>query len=364
MANKQTFLVLLALVLLPAVALGWCVGGAPPARDPDNDGLNDIQEEFFLTDPNDPDSDDNGVGDGDEDNDGDSIVNQDEPTLFSLEFYEDIFTQGRYALILEGSNLFDAPRGVTRGRVVFPDVNRSVSTSLRRRRHHQTRIYLRFSAARARRLLGDDLAGDVRFFNADGPTNTLHPVDMHCQPGPPSLMGAAYVRFKIAPGNARRYVVIGGCYLLERDRRFARGLVHHASDVIRIRAPHESVATLQSRVFVPVESLAKPDPVFPPPAPILVGDTLQVETEAGMSASVMVEDIIADLRIPQGNLEGDHDADRLTSRAELDRVPPTDPLMYDTDDDGVHDGLESGPNSDTDPLDPDSDGDGIRDGDE
>ncbi|MCI0636270.1 MAG: hypothetical protein L0206_20505, partial [Actinobacteria bacterium] len=147
-------------LIAPALALAWCVGGAPPARDPDDDGLNDIQEEFFATDPNDPDTDDDGTLDPDEDADGDGVLNQDEPTLFSLEFYADPFSRfRRYALVLEGTNLFDPGRSVDRGSVYFPQVDRSLATRLRQRRNFQTRVYLRLSSQRARRYLNEALDG-------------------------------------------------------------------------------------------------------------------------------------------------------------------------------------------------------------
>ena len=90
---SRVFLVGL-LAVLPLLALrvsahAWCVGGAPPALDEDNDGLNDIQERFFGTDPNNADTNGNGVLDGDEDNDHDGIPNKDEPTIFSLEGFVD-----------------------------------------------------------------------------------------------------------------------------------------------------------------------------------------------------------------------------------------------------------------------------------
>src|SRR5947208_15050445 len=72
-------------VLVPALAGAWCVGGAPPARDPDDDGLNDVQEQFFGTDPNNPDTDGDGILDDDEDFDIAGLPNKDQPILFSLQ---------------------------------------------------------------------------------------------------------------------------------------------------------------------------------------------------------------------------------------------------------------------------------------
>jgi hypothetical protein len=78
------------------------------------------------------------------------------------------------------------------------------------------------------------------------------------------------------------------------------------------------------------------------------GSTLQVSTRRGTSEPVVVEPVIAQLRIPGRNLDEDHDADGLTSLDELRRR--TDPLVTDTDADGRDDGAEvrAGGN----PLDP------------
>lgn len=357
-------MLLVLAVLVPALAYGWCVGGAPPARDPDDDGLNDIQEEFFATDSNDPDSDDDGIADSDEDNDGDGIPNKDEPHIFSLEFYRDIFSPSRrFALVLEGSNLFDPSRGLVKIGVGFPGSSRRLLTRLRSRRNLPTRIYLRLSPTRARKLLGETFGGDVRGETRLGVTNALHPVDMGCVAGgPPDVMGAAVIRFKLAQGNGRRYIVIGGCNLVERDGRFAVSKIRVDDHDIPVRAPGDSVATLPARIIIPGNSSAVLDPLYPWYDLIQVGDTLRVVTSAGVSNGVAVEDVIADLRIPNGNLDADHDRDGLTSAAEVAGV--TDPLSWDTDHDLLSDGVESAPGSPTDPLDPDTDADGILDGDE
>ncbi|TMB45386.1 MAG: hypothetical protein E6J55_05580 [Deltaproteobacteria bacterium] len=101
-------LAVVSLVAFRVPAHAWCVGGAPPALDEDNDGLNDIQERFFGTDPNNPDTNGNGILDGDEDADGDGIPNKDEPTIFSLEGFVDPFAARTHniALVIEGTNLF------------------------------------------------------------------------------------------------------------------------------------------------------------------------------------------------------------------------------------------------------------------
>ena len=61
-----------------------------------------------------------------------------------------------------------------------------------------------------------------------------------------------------------------------------------------------------------------------------------------------------------GNLQNDPDNDGLTN--EQENAIGTDPNDPDTDDDGVNDGVEVNGVNDTDPLNPDSDGDGLCDG--
>jgi hypothetical protein len=342
----------------------WCVGGAPPARDGDDDGLNDIQEAFFGTDPANPDTDGDGIPDGEEDHDGDGVQNRDEPTMFSLEIFEDHFTNSRrkrIGLVLEGTNLFDLERGVRRSSVVFPGYPRFRHASFARRLHTRTRIYLRLQRHVAERLLGADLTGDLRVETAIGQTNTLHPVPMFCQDEAPHLMGAAIVRFKTRPdGNIRRYVVLGGCNMLDRStRQQAVTAVRVRGHDIVIRSPYGNSAMLPTRLFVPTRSQRRPDPIYPFDDDIDPGDVVRVVTSGGVSEPMVVEGNIAELTIPGPNLDDDHDLDRLTTREEL--AIGTDPLVHDTDGDGLPDGLEVAL-GETDPRDPDTDGDGVLDG--
>ena len=258
-------LALLVTALWSSPVHAWCVGGAPPARDGDGDGLNDIQEAFFGTDPANPDSDGDGIPDGEEDLDGDGVQNRDEPTMFSLEIFEDGFTnsrRGRIGLVLEGTNLFDLERGVRRSSVVFPDYPRARHASFGRRLHSRPRVYLRLERSVAERLLGEDLTGNLRVETAIGETNTLHPVPMFCDDDAPHLMGAAIIRFKTRPdGNIRRYVVLGGCNMLDRsERRTAVTAVRVRGHDIVIRSPYGNSAMLPTRLFVPTRSQRRTDP--------------------------------------------------------------------------------------------------------
>jgi Bacterial TSP3 repeat len=346
-------------LLMPALALAWCVGGAPPARDGDGDGLNDIQETFFGTDPGLADTDGDGTPDGAEDADADGIANQDEGNLFSIEAFADPFAGGRrFSLVLEGTRLFEG--GVHRVTVVFPDNGRYRRVRLGSRFQSRTRLYLRLSRRLADRLLGATRDGQVRVVTANGDTNVLHPVPMHCDPELPMLMGAAVVELRtpVAPAPLR-YVVIGGCNLLDREpQRVASTRVRVGGHDIVIRAPYGGAAMLPARILVPMHSLALPDPLRPPAADVAVGDPVQVVTSAGASNTVVVEPPIAQLRIPPADVDEDHDGDRLTSLAEL--ALGTDPLVWDTDGDGLSDGAEV-VRMRTDPLDPDTDGDGVLD---
>src|SRR5262249_14164387 len=130
--------VLLCLVVLsvPRMVGAWCVGGAPPALDADGDDLNTLQEEFFGTDPNNPDTEGNGVLDSNEDSDGDGVPNKDEPSIFSIEGFVDPFANvnSNHALLIEGMNLFNGgcPGGSSQcmgsaSNVVFTAAGRTVS---------------------------------------------------------------------------------------------------------------------------------------------------------------------------------------------------------------------------------------------
>lgn len=357
-------LLLLASVLLPRMADAWCVGGAPPARDGDDDGLNDIQEAFFGTNPANPDTNGNGIGDGEEDRDSDGVQNRDEPTMFSLEIFRDDFANGRrnrIALVLEGSNLFDLERGSRRASVVFPDVDRRRRARYSGGLNKATRVYLRLSERSATRLLGDDLTGNLWVETAIGSTNILHPMPMFCDDDAPHVMAAAIVRFKTRPDGAiRRYVAIGGCNMLDRmERKTALTSIRVADHDIVLRSPYGNTAMLPTRVFVPTRSQSRDDPTYPWDDDLDPGDVVRVVTSGGVSDPVEIQGNIAELTIPKSNLEDDHDDDGLTSAEEL--ALGTDPLVHDTDGDGLSDGLEVSL-GETDPRDRDTDGDGILDG--
>lgn len=75
--SQTTFYqVALYILLLATSFLLPCCAGPVEDRDSDNDGLTDLcEEQVFLTDPYDRDTDDDGILDGDEDHDGDGINN-------------------------------------------------------------------------------------------------------------------------------------------------------------------------------------------------------------------------------------------------------------------------------------------------
>ena len=342
-------------VLVPALAGAWCVGGAPPARDPDDDGLNDVQEQFFGTDPNNPDTDGDGILDGDEDFDMDGIPNKDEPIIFSLEAFDDPFARPprNFGLVIEGTHLFGLRRQI---RVDFPGKRRFFQVRRGGKLNRDVRVYLRVTPKEARALAGVAL-------KAHGPrdTNFVHFMPMHCEPGPPMLMASAFVHLKTRLKGVRhdlQYVAIGGCNLLDRKGGRVRTRVRLADQDVLIRAPFGGIATLPSRVLVPARSVAKPDLLRPPPYVIRVGDTVRIVTAAGVSNAVAVDGEIANVRVPADDLDEDHDQDGLTSAEEIELG--TDPLVFDTDRDGLSDDQEV--SRGLDPLDPDSNDDGILDG--
>lgn len=356
---RALLMALSCVLLAPEPTLAWCVGGAPPARDGDTDGLNDVQEQFFGTDPADPDSDDDLVPDNLEDLDGDGRVNQDEPHIFSIEFYRAPFGTPRMELVLEGTHLFSPESQVRVATIEFSSTGR-----FRRARHagnnRRSRVELRLSSALAEDLLGATLEGDIRIASALGSSNTLHPVPMPCESPEPHLMGAAIVELRTpSQPEPLRYVAVGGCNLLDtgsRPRVWTRIVV----DGETFSLPGRALATtlLPTRVLVPARWRSVDDPALPRPPDLAVGNSIQIETESGLSNAVTVEPAIAQLRIPDSHLDEDHDGDRLNSRRELEAG--TDPLVFDTDRDGLSDTREL--RGSTDPLDPDTDGNGILDG--
>ncbi|TMA37816.1 MAG: hypothetical protein E6J79_09100 [Deltaproteobacteria bacterium] len=353
-------LVVVVLVLgLRVPARAWCVGGAPPALDGDNDGLNDIQERFFGTDPNNPDTDGNGVLDGDEDNDHDGIANKDEPTIFSLEGFVDPFAPRtrNVALVIEGTNLFPHFVGSI-NRINFIQTRQLIWNSQRRKLNKRVRLYLRMPWSRAQRLVGK-----LEVETAVGDTNLLSFERMNCPGGGAQVMGAAIVNLKTRLKGTTyhlSYVAIGGCNLIVREGKRARTRVRLRDHDILLRVPYGGIQVLPTRVMIPAHDTAKSDPIYPYSDDINVGDPISIVTDFGQSNTVTVDPPIADLRIPTEDLGEDHDQDGLTSDLELQIG--TDPLAYDTDHDKLSDGqeIERG----TDPLDPDTNGDGLFDGDE
>lgn len=363
MVVRSAALLLLALLaLVPRVTHAWCVGGAPPARDADGDGLNDIQEQFFGTDPSDADSDDDGTLDGEEDADGDGILDQDEPTLFSLELFEDVFASRgkRFGIVLEGTNLFDPARGQNRAVVDALGADRA-RLARPDKLNGRTRVYLRMSPSQAKSFLGEALDRAISVRTPDGTSPVFHPMYMPCMPGPPKLMAAAIIEFRTRTlGSPLRYVVIGGCNLLDKERkRVASTTVRLADHDIPLRAQYGGVGMLPTRIFIPKRSRAKADPSYPFfPDLIDQGDQIRVVTSQGVSNAVPVDPVIAQHRIPTSHLVEDHDHDGVSTQRELQL--DTDPLVWDTDGDGLSDGAEV--IRGTDPRDRDSDGDGILDG--
>lgn len=348
-------------LLAPTLTHAWCVGGAPPARDADADGLNDIQEQFFGTDPADADSDDDFVTDNLEDLDEDGRVNQDEPHIFSIELYEAPFGSPRIELVIEGTHLLLPESGARFAMVEFLTTG-GTRRVLHAGRNRRSRLELRLSTARADALLGTTRDSDIRLASLLGESNVLHPVPMPCESPEPHLMGAAVVELRTpSQPEALRYVAIGGCNLLDvgtRPRIWTRFVVGGEAFAIAGRALASTL--LPTRILVPLRWRSVDDPALPRPPDLIPGTNVQIETDDGLSNVVTVEPPIAQLRIPSSHLDEDHDGDRLTSRRELELG--TDPLVLDTDRDGLSD-MREVQRGTTDPLDPDTDGDGALDGD-
>lgn len=356
---------LLAASLLLGVPRGghtWCVGGAPPAHDEDDDGLNDIQERFFGTDPLNPDTDGNGILDGDEDFNGNGIPNKDEPTIFSLEGFIDPFAprSRNVALVIEGTNLFNLFPSATSNRVCFSSSGLCVRMRAHGQFNKRVRVYLLASPR-----IADKITGDLVINTPVGSTPHLMFKRMECRAGRPTLMGAARVNLKTRYKSVLyrlHYVAIGGCNLIERQGRKVVTRVRLADnhDIV-IRMPYGGIQALPTRLLVPAHSLAKPDPAYPFDDDIHKGDLVRVVTSQGESNAIAVDDETANLRIPKEDLVEDHDGDGITSADELELG--TDPLVFDTDHDKLSDGQEIRSGR-TDPLDPDTNGDGILDGDQ
>jgi hypothetical protein len=347
----------------PAIAFAWCVGGAPPARDADDDGLNDIQEAFFATDPDDPDTDGDGTLDPAEDANLVGTVNELEPHIFSIEFFRDPFHPGRTGALFEGVNLFAAEVGTQTATISVLDTGMRRRVNYTKRRNRRTQIYVRLTSAQALRLFGSGDSPTIEVEARRGTTNTLSPTIMRCMPGVPKLMGAAIVeiRSSVIP-EPLRYVVIGGCNLVDpAGGRAVRTRIRLADGDVELRGRYFSAAVVPSRLLVPTVSRAVSDPALPGWEEIEEGDEVKVVNAYGESMPATVEPPIAQITIPPSGIDEDHDQDGLTSLVEIGIG--TDPLLLDTDRDGIDDGreVEGGV---FDPLDPDSDGDLILDGDE
>ncbi len=384
--NALAVALVLTALLMPTPARTWCIGaplgpdGLPmvePVLDADGDGLNNLQEAFLGTDPNDPDSDGDGIDDGDEDIDG--VRNLDRPSLFSAERYADPNDpENRQIVVVEGTNLFRSRRQAGVAWVQVEDTGRRRLVRQTLRGNNQNRIALRMPNARANRLLGPLPSRlFVRNLGRQG-TNRLElmPMDIDCPD--PHLMGAALIRLHAEIDGAIQtfeYVGIGGCGLVKRlnfrDVAATVVLADHGLPVdgeyrFRLEGPSQSVPLIGSRILTPVRPRIVADALNPIPEntdELRVGDFLTVVrgTEAiAPTQVVMVKQMVADLTIPESNLSADHDGDGIPSNVEIREG--TDPLVYDTDRDGLHDGVER--RTDFDPNDPDTDDDGISDRDE
>lgn len=379
-------LVLAALLLTPSSLVAWCIGaplgpdGQPmvdPVLDADGDGLNNLQEAFLGTDPDDPDSNGDGVRDGDEQVEG--VRNLDRPSLFSAERYADPNDpDNRQVVVVEGTNLFRSRRrpGVAWLQVEDTGRRRQVRQTLRG--NNQNRIALRLPNARANRLLGP--LPSRLFVRNLGRQSTnrleLMPMDIDCPE--PHLMGAALIRLHAEIDGTIEtfeYIGIGGCGLVRRinSRDVAATVVlsDHNLPVdgeyrFRLEGPSQSVPLIGSRILTPVRPRIVADALNPIPEntdELRVGDFLTVVhgTDAvAPTQVVMVKQLVADLTIPQSNLSADHDGDGIPSNVEIREG--TDPLVYDTDRDGLHDGVER--RTEFDPNDPDTNDNGVLDRDE
>ena len=387
MKRKLGMAALLATLALQggaAPGLAWCIGaplidGQPvvePVLDLDGDGLNNLQERLFGTDPENPDSDGDGVSDAEETING--VRNIDRPSIFSIERFADPEEPAeRQIVVIEGTNLFRGRRNSGIAFVSVEETGRRRLVRQARRGNNQNRVALSFSNAAAQRFLGSPPAG--LFVRSAGRqrANTLTLPAMEIACAAPHLMGAALIRLHARVDGQMRvfeYVGIGGCGLVQ-----ARAGLGVAGTVVlpegnrlgagaeyrfEIGGPGNTVSLLGSRILTPVRPLIKPDALNPLPVgtdELRVGDLVAVARDMIApveSSPVIVEGLTADLTIPESNLANDHDGDGLLTVAEI--RDGTDPLMFDTDRDGLSDGVER--RVGLDPNDPDSDDDGVRDG--
>jgi len=387
----------LILVLVWALQSGpvhaWCIGapvidGQPvvePVLDTDGDGLNNLQEANAGTDPTKADTDGDGTPDADEVIDGVRLI--DRPSLFSVERFTDpVFPLRREIVVLEGTNLFDYGRrvlGRRNGSFAWAHVEETGLRRLVRQRrssNNQNRVAVSLTRARARQFLGE-LPSHLFVETATRRvTNSLllPPMDIDC--AEPHLLGAALIRLRTRVDGAdsiHEYIGIGGCGLVRpAGTRMLRGnivLTEHALPVagdyrLNIIGVNGGVPLMGSRILTPVTPLIKADDLNPIGAAVReidIGDRLTVVISADApvpanAQTVVVEGLIADLTIPESNLNDDHDGDGLRSADEIRHG--TDPLVFDTDRDGLSDRLDR--QLGFDPNDPDSDDDGVSDGDE
>ncbi|MFQ5666070.1 MAG: hypothetical protein ACE5I7_06515 [Candidatus Binatia bacterium] len=396
---NRSLAVVLVVLLSSVVArqgVAWCIGGAPPpgapadllkVLDPDGDGLNNLQEALFGTDPNRADTDGDGILDGDEQAAG--VRNVDRPSLFSVERFGDPRRADSQVLVLEGTNLFSGGdrirnllrklRPSRRSVVIVEETRRRIRARENRRGNTQARIVVRLPPPRAERFLGE-LPAHVFVRTRNGRTNSMPimPMDLHCSP--PELMAAALITLRTELDGVKHqlnYIGIGGCGLIDATSGaqvkttvdlMDRQNPGPAEYSICLSGPRRGAALIGSRILTPVRPGIKVDKLNPLPAgtdEVSVGDKLTVRTAGGTGIDVVTGDSfvtvgprVADLTIPESNLYDDHDGDGLVSADEL-RIG-TDPLMFDTDRDGLPDGLEL--RRGTDPLDPDTNDDGIPDG--
>jgi hypothetical protein len=340
------FVGLLALLVLsPAVASAWCINGAPQPLDSDGDGLNDTQEAFFGTDPNQVDTDHDGISDADEDADGDGISNINELTIFSLERFPDPFDakERRDLVIIEGTNLFSKKRAV---RTLIAEVGTPKTASFARFRAGR-QSNLSFDVRVARRL-DKNKTGKVRLLNRLGYSNVVQFAPaMPCDDGLPHMMASAplIIRTRIAGSPITlRYLAIGGCNLVDINtkKKTTSALIHINAGVYSYsNARFGGIGNLPTRLIVPEKLPGLP--------PVVTGDLISVETSHGVTMSVPYDSApIANIFVPRFALDDDHDLDKASSRDEI--LLGTDPLLPDTDGDGIYDGVEIKYGSD--PLDP------------
>ncbi len=378
---------LLSLSVAATQAQGWCIGaplgpdGSPvvaPVLDVDGDGLNSLQEAFVGTDPENPDSDGDGIIDAFEVIDG--VRNLDRPSLFSAERYADPNDpENRQIVVLEGTSLFRSNRQVGAAWVNVVDTGRRrLVRQSALRGNNQNRIALRLPNGRARRFLGD--LPSTLFVRTFGRRTTnrleLQPMEIDCPS--PKLMGAALIRLNAEIDGTIEtfeYIGIGGCGLIERinQREVATTVVltNHGLPIgddyrFRLEGAGRGVPLIGSRILTPVRPRIVADNLNPIPEgfdEVRVGDRLSIvrgNDAVQPQQIIWVEGLTADLTIPESDLAEDHDGDGISSATEI--RDGTDPLVYDTDRDGLHDGVERRlPFS---ANDPDSDDDGISDFDE